>query len=169
MAWTKIPNYDGFYEINEQGQIRSNYFSPPKIMTASLDKDGYLIIGLVKNGIRKTHKVHRLVLETFSPVENADLMTVNHKDENKQNNTLSNLEWLSQKDNCNYGTRNIRCAKGKGKKIIDTYTGQIYDSIKQASIELHFDSSYIVKVCKHKIKTQGQYRWEYYEGETNGS
>ena len=67
-----------------------------------------------KKNKQKTHKVHRLVMEAFIP--NTDnLPCVNHKDEDKTNNNVENLEWCSYTYNNNYGTRNERRSKKDGR------------------------------------------------------
>lgn len=71
-----------------------------KLLKLSNDKDGYKLIGHAYKGERrKTLKVHRLVLQTFSPIENMDKMDVNHKDGDKENNELENLEWVTHLEN----------------------------------------------------------------------
>lgn len=71
-----------------------------KLLKPCNDKDGYKLIGhTYKDGRRKTLKVHRLVLQTFSPIENMDKMDVNHKDGDKENNELENLEWVTHLEN----------------------------------------------------------------------
>ena len=96
--------------------------------------NGYCEIGLcIKPNKRKWLLVHRLVLSTFNPVAGMENIEVNHKDEDKSNNMLNNLEWATSKENCNYGTRNKRIAKQMEEKIMCIETGIIYDSEKQAS------------------------------------
>ena len=80
--------------------------------------------------------VHRLVAEAFIPNPQS-LETVNHKDEDKHNNNVSNLEWLSGTDNLNYGTRNKRIAEAFSKQIqqLDKKTGKLlatFPSIKES-------------------------------------
>ena len=101
-----IPGYEGLYAATEDGQIwgykRKKFLKPIKEWT------GYLKVNLSKGGKVKAYKLHRLILETFCPIESEKKMEVNHKDENKENNSLDNLEWISHGANCNYGTRNQR-------------------------------------------------------------
>ena len=97
-----IVGYEGLYAITSCGKVwsyRSKIFLKPQT-----DKDGYLIVGLHKEGQNKTCFIHRLVAEAYIP--NPDnLPQVNHKDEVKTNNCLQNLEWCDPKYNTNYGTR----------------------------------------------------------------
>ena len=108
--WKDIFGYDGVYQVSDLGRVRSNKYGKTMIRRASKDKDGYLFIGLWKDGKQKTVKVHRLVAQAF--IENYNIFNneVNHKDENKQNNNVENLEFCDIKYNSNFGTRNERIA-----------------------------------------------------------
>lgn len=103
-----IKGYEGRYAITSCGKVwsyRSNKFLKPQ-----KDKDGYLVVDLVVNYQRKNYKIHRLVAEAYIPnPENKP--QVNHRDENKENNCINNLDWMTGKENCNYGTRNQRLSE----------------------------------------------------------
>ena len=103
--WKEIKGYEGLYEVSNQGNIRS-------LKTGKLRKPknnfGYLRINLCKNNVVKFHMVHRLVAETFIENNDQNLTQVNHKNENKQDNRVENLEWCDAKYNNNYGTKIIR-------------------------------------------------------------
>jgi len=107
--WTIYRNIKGYdnYEVSIHGDVRHKKTKQVKKPTP--DKDGYLVIGLYNKG-RNVCKVHRLVGEAF--IDNKGLPEINHKDEDKTNNHISNLEWCTHKYNCNYGTR--------GKRISET-------------------------------------------------
>ena len=112
--WRPIEGYEGLYEVSNTGQVRSldrydnrNCFRKGKVLSPIKDTDDYLKVNLYCNGKNKKCLVHRLVALTFIP--NPDgLPQVNHKDEDKTNNSVDNLEWCTEKYNCNYGSRNIR-------------------------------------------------------------
>ena len=110
-----IVGYEGLYAVASCGKIwsyRSKIFLKPQT-----DKDGYLRVGLYKDGKAKKYLIHRLVAEAYIP--NPDnLPQVNHKDENKENNCLQNLEWCDPKYNINYGTRNDKVASSIKKPIL---------------------------------------------------
>lgn len=108
--WKSIAGYEGLYEVSNLGRVRSLKFGKTKILKPGRVGGGYLIVKLLKDCIRKNMKVHRLVAEAFIPNPNK-LKTVNHKDEDKTNNNVNNLEWMTLADNLNYGTRNKRTAE----------------------------------------------------------
>lgn len=95
-----------YYAI-EDGNIYSEYSK--KMLSKQLDKDGYEKVCLVSKDGRHRYSVHRLILETFNPVENMLELQVNHIDGNKRNNSLKNLEWATCKENikhaCDTGLR----------------------------------------------------------------
>ena len=105
--WKDISGFEGFYEISSYGRVRS--VKSGKILSTSKCGGcrGYLSVCLSKNGKRYGKLVHRLVAEAFIPAIEG-LSEVNHKDEDKTNNRVYNLEFCDHKYNMNYGTRNIR-------------------------------------------------------------
>ena len=105
--WKDISGFEGFYEISSYGRVRS--VKSGKILSTSKCGGcrGYLSVCLSKNGKRYGKLVHRLVAEAFIPAVEG-LSEVNHKDEDKTNNRVENLEFCDHKYNMNYGTRNIR-------------------------------------------------------------
>ena len=117
--WRDIPGYEGLYQVSNDGKVRSlnyNHTGKKQILKQYTNKEGYKRIALSKNNKLKWYLVHRLVALAFIPNPN-NWPQVNHKDENKANNYVNNLEWMSHKDNCNYGTRNERHSKAmKGYK-----------------------------------------------------
>lgn len=173
--WKDIPFFEGYYQASNCGRIRSidrcimrNNGYPLNlkghILPQYKKKNGRMYVNLSKNGVQYSKTVHRLVLSAF--VENVnDYNHINHKDENPENNYLSNLEWCTEKYNHNYGSRNSRHAASLQKKInMFTNDGVFirqYNSIKEASINLQIDASKISKICKHKWKYKTEYIFEY--------
>ena len=114
--WKDIKGYEGLYQVSNLGRVKSfNYMNTgkEKIKTPTLQKKytmkqgGYLQTTLYKNNKSKTVLVHRLVAEAFIP--NPDnLPQVNHKDYNKTNNCVENLEWCSAKYNSNHKRNNCK-------------------------------------------------------------
>ena len=103
-----ISGYEEFYEVSSDGEIKSKRSG--KIMKQQVDASGYKTISLHLNKKNKAYKVHRLVALAFIPNPN-NLPIVNHKDENKKNNRIDNLEWCDYKYNNNYGTKKERISK----------------------------------------------------------
>lgn len=110
--WKDIEGYEGKYQISNKGRIKSlerlykNRKCEEKILSPYKAK-GYLKIALCSEGKRKTELMHRLVAKAFIP--NLDnLPQVNHKDENRLNNCVENLEWTTNYRNMNYGLHNVR-------------------------------------------------------------
>ena len=104
LIWKPVVGYEGLYEVSNTGLIKSlncyNY-KEPRIMKLGRRPDGYLSVGLSKNNVTKTKTVHRIVAEAFIP--NPDnLEMVNHKDEDRANNNVENLEWCTRAYNQNY-------------------------------------------------------------------
>ena len=92
--WTDIPGYDGRYQVSTWGRVRS----ASGIMKPYKNYKGYLKIGLTKDGVCHKHRVNRLVASAFIP-NYAELPEVNHIDGDKSNNSVTNLEWVSPRQN----------------------------------------------------------------------
>ena len=112
--WKDVEGYEGIYEVSNLGRVRSldrmvEYSDGTKrlhrgrVLKAAADKDGYDRVILSTPSGHKNRLVHRLVAQAFIP-NTEHLPEVNHKDENKRNNVVSNLEWCTDKYNVNYGT-----------------------------------------------------------------
>ena len=100
--WKDILGYDGAYQVSDLGRVRSKKYGKTMIRRASKDKDGYLFIGLWKDGKQKTVKVHRLVAQAFIQNDDESKTQINHRDECKQNNRLWNLEYCTPQYNMTY-------------------------------------------------------------------
>ena len=133
--WKEIPGYEGLYEVSNTGQVRSldrydnrNCFRKGKVLSPGKDTNGYLQVILSCNGKHKSIKVHRLIAQAFIP--NPDnLPEINHKNEDKTNNRVDNLEWCDATYNINYGTARIR---GKETAIKNGYwTGLSKDEYRK--------------------------------------
>ena len=151
--WKDIKGYEGLYQVSNLGRVKSlprKNHPKEEFRNLSPDSKGYLRVNLFKNNKGKTHKVHRLVAEAFIPNPN-NYPQVNHKDENKANNNVDNLEWCTNKYNVNYG----HCRDSNKKEIICITTGKEFKSIKEASKYYNCCSSTIQAACKGKQKTGG--------------
>ena len=156
--WKDIEEYDGIYQISNQGNVKSlQNYRKGSILKPRLKK-GYYQIGLRKNSKRKWYAVHRLVAQAFIP--NPDnLPQVNHKDEDKLNNNVGNLEWCSASYNNCYGTRLQRVSENnKLRKPVIKYDMENnfiekYSSVCEATRKNNVSSApSISECCRGKIK-----------------
>ena len=164
--WKDKKDYEGHYQVSNWGRVKSIKFGKERILKLTKDKDGYFFVNLYKNNKSKTFKVHRLVAEAFLP--NTDnLPLINHKDEDKSNNIVSNLEWCDRKYNCNYGTRNKRIGKsntnGKRSKPVLQYTldGKFvreWESYRECKRN---GFNHVSECCRGKLKSCGGFIWRY--------
>lgn len=105
--WKDIKDYEGIYKISNLGNIKSFKHNKEKIIALTPDKDGYLKAKLYKKNKPKVVYAHKIVAQTFlKNPKNYNI--VNHKDENKQNNRVNNLEFCDSKYNNNYGSRKYK-------------------------------------------------------------
>lgn len=112
--WRDIEGYEGLYQVSNLGRVKSldridrlGRRKPGVILSYILHNYGYLLVNLYKEGKRKLFLVHRLVAHTFIPNPEG-LPEINHKDEDKTNNLVDNLEYCDRKYNINYGTHTER-------------------------------------------------------------
>lgn len=166
--WKSVDGYDGLYQISNYGRIKSNYFGRTQLLKLH-DIKGYLCVYLFdKNHNKQKWYVHRLVALHFLLNPN-NLPEVNHKDENKQNNYVGNLEWCDKKYNANYGSRNYKISLNNvSRRKVNQYdlNGnyiRTYDTIKEACELLGIRSSGISNCCANRLRTSGGFIWKYFE------
>ena len=155
----EIPDFPNYF-ITENGEVWSakrNIFLTPH------NDRGYLTVNLSNNVIRQIKKIHRLVAEAFIPNPN-NLPQINHKDEDKTNNCVNNLEWCDQAYNNSYGHR----TKSFSQKIKCVETQKIYSSIREASRQTGISYSSISMASRGLRHTAGGYRWEIWADSDNG-
>ena len=155
-----IKDYEGLYAITRDGNVWS--YKSKKFLKPMLDKNGYHKVILYKNGKGKNFLIHRLVAKAFIPNPN-NLPEVNHKDEDKSNNCVENLEWMSKIDNINYGTGIERSAKKRSKSVYCEELNRTFKSQVEAAEELGLNRCNIVNCCKGRYKTTGGYHFRYAE------
>lgn len=155
-TWKPIEGFTN-YEVSDEGYVRNTHTG--RILKQSI-VGGYAKVDLYQKGKRTNMKVHRLVAKAFIP-NPENKATVNHKDENKLNNNVSNLEWMTQKENSNYGTRNQRITQKKSKRVKCIETDTIYNSLKEAAAALGISMTSISQNCHGKQKTAGGYHWKF--------
>ena len=170
-VWKDVVGYEGLYQISSFGRIKTferkkfkktdDCFVMKKtgksiIMKTSRNQGGYETICLHKCGEIKQFKIHRLVATAF--IENPNnLPCVNHKDENKLNNCVDNLEWCKEAYNIHYGTRTEKASK----PVYCVELNKTYKSMKEAGEEVGTKLCNISKVCRGQNKTCAGYHWRY--------
>lgn len=179
-VWADIPGYEGLYQVSTYGRVRSldhyGYFGARtvlykgKIVKPAVGTDGYYHVYLQNGkGNRKPISIHRIVAQVFlsNPYGKRE---VNHKDENKLNNRVENLEWLTSKENANYGTRNTRAIntkkeRGLLKKVsmldLDGNFLRDFDSTADAARWVGGKHSNICSCCNNKAKTAYGFKWQF--------
>lgn len=165
-VWKPVEGYEGLYEVSNLGRVRSlnfNHTGQIRVFKPTTDSYGYLHVGLYKNGKPKTFKVHRLVASAF--IENpGNLEQVNHKDEDKTNNRVENLEWCDSRYNINYGTRNSRVSKAQSKHVLQFTKNGEFVKEWQSTIEceMHgFNHRPVSACCLGKRRFHKNFRWFY--------
>lgn len=168
-----IKGYEGFYEVNELGKVRSvdriiEYKNGSirkyngKELKLRIYKSGYAITTLNKNGVAKTFRVHRLVAETFLP--NPDnLPEIHHLNHDRRDNRVENLAWVTRAEQID---DHLRAALGTKLRVVGHGIDKIYNSSKEVERELGIDSSNAFKVAKGIYKQIKGYRIYFADQET---
>lgn len=153
--WKDIKGYEGLYQVSNLGRLRTlqryniskkKHEKICKILKLGEHRQGYQTTMLSKDGKQKAYLVHRLVAETFIRNEKSN-PEVNHIDADKTNNCVSNLEWVTAKENSIHATRlgikNTKKAVEKIKRKVFFYEGgklvKIFDSGAQCAKELELN------------------------------
>lgn len=162
----KIEGYEN-YEVRPNGEVVNT--KTGKVLKPLKNTGGYLRVDLWKNGKKKRFYIHRLIAQAF--IANPDnLPCVNHKDEDKTNNNMENLEWCTYEYNLNYGTRIERVAKaninGKRSKTVlqlmkDGSFVRVWSSVSEVERQLHFSKSHISECCRGELQSAYGYKWCY--------
>ena len=175
--WKDVPNFEGLYQVSNLGRVKSLVKllkikggalrkTNEKILKPFLNADGYSVITLYKNRKRKFYLAHRLIWETFNG-EVPKGYEINHISECKTDNRLSNLNLLTHKANCNWGSRNERIGEPQSKSVIqkslDGKIIRIWHSANEIKRELGFGQGNICMCCKGKYKQAYGYIWQYIE------
>lgn len=179
-VWKDIHGFEGKYQVSSIGRVKSvdrilphkthgTWHIKERILKPHWSGPGhwkYLTVFLhYGEGKAKCTRVHRLVAETFIP--NPDnLPQINHIDGNKENNSVSNLEWVTALENTSHAWKNGLCnniVKAKQRPVINVDTGERFDSVADA--ERSFGKSFgsISHVLNGKHERAHGYRWTYAE------
>lgn len=168
--WKDIPGYEGIYQASSFGRIKS----VPHMIKANINGGrriteerfkalhkgwhGYLWVSLCKGGKAKTQSVHRVIANTFLENKN-NYPDVNHKDGNKLNNNVDNLEWCTTKQNQIHAA--VNGLLGNSKKVRCVETNKIYQSSGEAERDCGICGRNIRSACSGRYKTAGGYHWEW--------
>lgn len=155
--WKDIIGVEEHYQVSNKGRVKNKHTG--NILKPSCNSGGYEHVEL-RYGYNKDELVHRLVAKMFLPNPN-NFNQVNHKDENKRNNDVLNLEWCNAKYNTNYGIGSLQ----RNQRIIQFDLNgnalKIWESMKDACISLGLKYQGISACCRDKKKTCGGYVWTY--------
>lgn len=174
--WRDVVGYEGYYEVSNMGRVRSigRYvktawgfrFKQPHIMSENIHPiTGYHMVCLAKDGAKRTYMVHRLV--AFAFIANPENKPqINHKNENKSDNRSANLEWMTAKENNNFGTKNERVSKAnktsKCKPVAQIKDGVVVEIFPSTISAKHIaDPGHIGACALGKRLTAGGYAWKY--------
>ena len=178
--WKTIPEYSS-YQISDRGRVMSLYrnhksgkrINTTRILQPITNKSGYLHVTLYQNGKQKTCKVHQFVMAaSLGPCPEG--LEVNHRDGNKQNNRLENLEYVTSSENHLHAYRNgLAVGTPHHEKAVNQFTkdGQFiaeYISQNEAFRQTGVNLRNISSCCHGKLKSAGGYVWKYSESEQNG-
>lgn len=180
--WLPIVEFEEYYEVSNLGRVRSLFRTvthphsgkktiPARELGQSINRGGYVQVVLSKDGKSKPYRVHRLVLSAF--VEPAPDKDANHKDGDRTNNTLDNLEWVTRSENHKHAYRELgRTPPAKGKfgaahhnaLAVIGLNERTGDIVKFASLmDAHragFQSSQISMCLRGKRATHKGFKWE---------
>lgn len=153
----EVNGYEGIYKVSPNGDIWSEYRK--RFLHPTLSRDGYMRVSLCKDGKRKLVSVHRIVASAYVDGETKEKAFVNHKDGNKLNNSVENLEWVTKGENLKHAYSELGAIlAAKKTRCIDT--GIVFISAADAGRKMGVNPTAIRQVlCGIKIKAGG-YRWE---------
>lgn len=165
--WKDVRGFEGLYKISSAGRV----WSVPrkdglgrnvggKLLKARTNNRGYWVVRLYQNGIERGFYLHRLVAIAF--IDNPKgLKEINHMDENKRNNKVSNLEWCTRQYNNTYGSMTIKKQKKVKQYSLNRRFIAEHESISKAHKTTGASVTHIGAVCRGERKSCGGYKWEY--------
>lgn len=164
--WRAVKGYEGIYSISSFGRIRRDKKNqgtkPRKFLRPYLEKNGYLRIDLRNYG-RKTFLLHRLVCENFiGPCPSGH--QVNHKDLNKENNHLENLEYLTHQQNMIHANNNGKITGWPKRSVLRLSDHVLFDSLRKVTEEVGGTVGHLWSVLNGKRKTFKGEKYIYADG-----
>ena len=168
MKWIDVKGFEGLYKVNEKGDVVTNYNRNGKkghTLKASVDKDGYSYVKLYKDGKYSHKRINRLVAEAFIPnPENKPC--VNHKDCDRSNDSVDNLEWCTAKENVQHSVKLGRYKGNNYRKVglINDFGIIVpFESIHEAERMTNVPAPNIYKCCVGQRKSAGGFKWTFIE------
>ena len=157
--WKDKKDYEEHYQVSNCGRVKSIRFGKERILKPVPNSFGYLFVKLCKDGKAKAFTVHRLVAEAFLDNPN-NYKEVNHKDENKTNNVVTNLEWCDRKYNQNYGTRTEKCSKPVLQYDLEGNFIKEWKSTAECGRN-GYNYGNVAACCRGKLKKYKNFIWKY--------
>lgn len=177
VQWRIIKGFEGYYEVSDTGLVRSvdRIVDDSKLHSKKLkgkvlklcktqcrngSKDGYYVVNLRQKGTSNVRFVHRLVAEAFLP-NPKELPTVNHKNGNKQDNRISNLEWASHSENNTHALA-LKLRQPRSNWVVQLSNNKVigvFRSVSEASRITGIGRGVISHCVNHRINTAGGYQW----------
>ncbi len=178
MKWKDVKDYEGVYQVSDTGKVRRvgecrnqhTSWKSKNVLSPGDNGSGYLKVNLSKNNKVKMFYVHRLVGKAFLPKPEEGRNQINHKDGDKSNNCVNNLEWMNNSENNKHSYDNLDRKTLKNNPKVSKPVikldkeGNIlekYPSVREASRQTGVSSGGISAVCRDKRKTAGGYKWQF--------
>ena len=160
--WKPVKWYEDSYMVSNKGRVYS--LANKCILKPADNGNGYLRVSLYKEKKPKTKYVHVLVAEAF--IDNPDMLTeVNHKDENKKNNNVENLEWCTHVYNAKWGTSRARGGLARRKKIyqydLDGNFIKVWSSVYDVAKYFKVSTTLITNCIHGYSKRAKGFLWKY--------
>lgn len=169
--WRSVPGYKGLYEVSNLGGARNPRTG--KLLKLTKSRNGYLYINLCKNNTHKTSSIHRLIGITFPDLvgwtegtrgKPFDELQINHRDKNRTNNHVDNLEWCNAKYNNNYEDHVKKAAIARYKTVYQyTFGGELVREWS-STVECNrngFNFGHVAACCRGEEKQHKGFLWSY--------
>lgn len=160
--WKDVVGYEGLYEVSDLGSVRR---SNGQTMFGNLNSYGYRVHKLTKDGVGRDYKTHQLVARAFIPNE-FGARSINHKDGQRDNNHVENLEWCTPSQNARHAIETLNVSTIARPVIQIGMDGElfaIWSNINKAATTLGISNMLIGACCKGTAATAGNFVWRYAE------
>ncbi|MBP2644545.1 MAG: hypothetical protein H6Q67_2432 [Firmicutes bacterium] len=167
--WRPVAGYENLYEVSNLGRIRSlkRATTSGKIIIDYVNtRNGYSYTCLCKENKKHSFRIHVLVANAFLPKEMGKNQ-VNHKNGDKNDNRVVNLEWCSQSENMKHAYKLGLEKITWEKKVIRLPDKVVFNSMKHAAASVNGQQSKITLCCQGKRKHHRGYAWSYFTEDKN--